>query len=93
MPTRLVGADLDSTLARQDRAKKALVLAEQQLAATQQKEKEARKELCLAETAAHDFRQSAMQGTLLFDDAVQHKSRTAPWRSVAQERSVQCLQN
>ena len=61
--------------AKQAWAKKSLVLAGRSLAATQQREKEAREELCLTDKAASGARQSAKQDTLLFDDAVPHQQQ------------------
>ena len=56
-PPKLVGATLDSALARQDRAKKNLALVEVQLTAAQQKMEETRAEMALADKAVNEARQ------------------------------------
>ena len=65
-PPKPVGATLDSALARQARAKKNLALVEVQLTTIQQKMEEARAEMVLADKAANEARQLAVQDTVIF---------------------------
>ena len=67
-PPKLVGATLDSALARQARAKKNLVFVDVQLTAIQQQMEEARAEMVLADKAVNEARQLAVQDTVIFAD-------------------------
>ena len=67
-PPKLVGATLDSALARQARAKKNLVFVDVQLTAIQQQMEEARAEMVLADKAVNEARKLAVQDTVIFAD-------------------------
>ena len=68
-PMRPVGAMLDSVLARQARATRALTQVEVQKEIVQQKMEEARKEVAAADQAVSEARQTAVRDTSLFAGA------------------------